>query len=261
MLLVDVHAHLDMPAFMKDLPNVVERARNAGVVSIISQGVHHASNERTLALAARYPIVHAALGLYPLDAPNVTVHEENADDYDRSCAATVAETIKQIKAHAQDIVAIGEVGMDLKYSDDEQHQAENFLQFVRLANQLGKPLIIHSRKAEKHVLDILEDAGVRNAVLHCFSGSRKLIRRAVELGLRLTVTANANRLQHFQMLAREVPLGQLLTETDAPYLSPVRGERNEPQNVRVAVETIAQQKRLNVDEVARNIFLNYQRTF
>ncbi|RME30787.1 TatD family deoxyribonuclease, partial [Candidatus Woesearchaeota archaeon] len=206
------------------------------------------------------PIVQAALGLYPLDAPNVELRNDS-QDYDRSCTKTVDETLKQVKAHARDIVAIGEVGMDLKYSDDEQHQLANFMKFVRLANQLKKPLIIHSRKAEKHVLDLLEDAKVNNAVLHCFSGGRKLIKRAVELGLRLTVTSNANRLQHFQMLARDVPLGQLLTETDAPYLSPVRGERNEPQNVRVAVETIAKMKGLNADEVARNIFLNYTRTF
>ncbi len=260
MLLVDVHAHLDFPHFSKDLKEVIERARNVGVVGIISQGVHHASNKRTLELAAKYDIVKAALGLYPLNAPNVEVHDEQDDDFDRH-SVSVDDTLRFIREHAKEIAAIGEVGIDLKYSDDEQHQVENFTRILQLSNAIKKPVIIHSRKAEKLVLDILEDTKHKNAVLHCFSGGKKLIQRAVDLGLPLTVTSNANRLQHFQLVARMVPSQQLLTETDAPYLSPIAGERNEPQNVRHAVEVIAKEKGLTPEEVARAIYMNYQRTF
>jgi TatD DNase family protein len=260
MILVDVHAHMDFPHFAKDLPEVLERAKNAGMAAIISQGVHHASNKRTLELAAKYPLLKPALGLYPLNAPNVEVHEEDNDDFDRH-SVSVAETLKFIKQHAKEITAIGEVGIDLKYSDDEQTQISNFMEILRLSNQIKKPVIIHSRKAEKLVLDILEDAKHERAVLHCFSGGKKLIKRAVQMKLPMTVTSNANKLQHFQMVAREVPITQLLTETDAPYLSPIAGERNEPQNVKVAVEVIAKEKGLNVEEVARSIYMNYQRYF
>lgn len=259
MILVDVHAHLEFPEYKHGLGRVLERARNAGVVAIIANGVHDASNRKVLQLAAKYPIIKPALGLYPLDAPNVTVIE--GDDYDRSCRVGVDETIKRIRAHKDEIVAIGEVGIDLKYSDDEEHQIENFTKLLRLSNQIKRPLIIHSRKAEKLILDLLQEAKHSNAVLHCFSGSRKLVKRAVDQGLKLTVMSNAKRLQHFQMVAREVPMNHLLTETDAPYMSPTRGETNEPQHVKEAIEVIARQKGLNAEEVARQIYWNYQRTF
>jgi TatD DNase family protein len=260
MILVDVHAHLDFPHFAKDLPEVLQRAKNAGMAAIISQGVHHASNQKTLELAAKYPIIKPAMGLYPLNAPNVRVHEEEKDDFDRHSIG-VDETLKFIKAHAKEIVALGEVGIDLKFSDDEEQQVANFTKILRLSNQIKKPVIIHSRKAEKLVLDILEDAKHDLAVLHCFSGSKKLIKRGVEMKLPMTVTSNANRLQHFQMVAREAPLGQLLTETDAPYLSPLPGERNEPMHVQYAVDVIAKEKKLTPEEVAKAIYMNYQRIF
>jgi len=261
MILVDVHAHLDFPEFSKDLREVLERSRGAGVAAIISQGVHHASNKKALALAQRYPLIKPALGLYPLNAPNVRVHDEAAKDFDRKRATSVDETLSFIRHHAAEILAIGEVGIDLHFSDDEEHQVNNFTKVLQLSNAIRKPVIVHSRKAEKLVVDILEEAKQTNAVLHCFSGSQKLMRRAAELGLSLTVPSNANRLQHFQLLARTVPISQLLTETDAPYLSPVPGERNEPQNVRVAVEAIAKEKGLNPEEAARLVYMNYQRLF
>lgn len=258
MILVDVHAHMDFPEFKKDLPEVLQRAKNAGMAAIVSQGVHHASNKRTLELAARYPIIKAALGLYPLNAPNVEVHDD--EDHDRN-TTSVDETLKFIKEHVKEIVAIGEVGIDLHFSDDEAHQIENFTKILRLSNQLKKPVIIHSRKAEKLMLDILEDAKHHQAILHCFSGGKKLIKRAVEMKLPLTVTSNSPRAQHFQMIAREVPITQLLTETDAPLLGPVLGERNEPQNVKYAVQVIAKEKGLTPEEVARSVYMNYQRMF
>lgn len=260
MILVDVHAHMDMPHFAHDLDEVIQRAKNAGMAAIISQGVHHASNKKTLELAAKYPLIKPALGLYPLNAPNVVVHSEDDDDFDRH-SVSVDETLKFIKEHGKEIAAIGEVGIDLKYSDDEQQQIANFTKILRLSNQIKKPVIIHSRKAEKLVLDILEDAKHKLAVMHCFSGSKKLIKRAIEMKLPLTVTSNANRLQHFQMVAREVPLGQLFTETDAPYLSPLPGERNEPMHVQYAIDVIAKEKGMTAAEVARSIYMNYQRTF
>ncbi len=259
-LLVDIHAHLDFPHFAKDLPAVLQRAKRAGVAAIISQGVHHASNRRTLELAATYALIRPALGLYPLNAPNVEVHDDEKEDFDRQ-SVSVDETLAFIKAHAKGIAAIGEVGIDLKYSDDEERQVENFTRILRLSTAIKKPVIIHSRKAEQLVLDLLEDARHMNAVLHCFSGGKKLIRRAVDLGLPLTVTSNANRLEHFRMVARMVPLRQLLTETDAPYLSPVAGERNEPANVKSAVAVIAQEKGLAVEEAANLVYMNYRRLF
>lgn len=261
MILVDVHAHMDFPEFEHDLAEVIERARAAGMAAIVSQGVHDASNRKTLELAHKYRLIRPALGLYPLNAPNVRVHSEDDKDFDRAHAVSVDDTLKLIRAHAKEIAAIGEVGIDLHFSDDSERQAENFTKVLQLANAVKKPVIIHSRKAEKLVLDILEDAKQERVVLHCFSGGQKLIRRAVDFGHTLTVTSNASRAQHFQLMARIVPAHQLLTETDAPLLSPLPGERNEPQNVRIAVEVIAKEKGLTPEEAARLVYMNYQRMF
>ncbi len=261
MILVDVHAHMDFPEFENDLPEVLNRAKNVGMVAIISQGVHHASNQKVLELSKKYPLIRPAMGLYPLNAPNVAVIDESQDDFDRKHATSVDDTLKFIRQHAAEIVAIGEVGIDLHFSEDEQHQIDNFTRILQLSNAIKKPVIIHSRKAEKLVLDILEDAKHRNAVLHCFSGGKKLIQRAIDLDLHLTVTSNANRSQHFQMMARTAPLDRLLTETDAPLLGPVVGERNEPQNVQYAVEIIAKERGITPDEAARLVYMNYQNLF
>jgi len=261
MILVDVHAHLDFPEFSDDVQDVIERSKTAGVAAIVCQGVHTTSNAKVLELAAKYPIVKPAMGVYPLNLPNVKVNDEQGKDFDRKHQATIDETLQQIKEHAREIVAIGEVGIDLHFSDDEEHQVANFTRILQLANQLHKPVVVHSRKAERLVLDILEDAKFPNAVLHCFNGGKAMIKRAIDGGFALTVTSNANRLQHFQMMAKMVPLNQLLTETDAPYLSPVPGERNEPHNVSYAIDVIAQQKGLNNQEVARAISMNDQKRF
>ncbi len=260
MILVDVHAHLDFPEFASDLPAVLARARSAGVTAIIAQGVNHSSNKKVLAIAEKHGIIKPALGLYPLDAPNVRVHESYAGARPRR-EPGVEETLRFIREHASRIVAIGEVGIDLKESDDKERQVENLTKILRLSHELGKPLIIHSRKAERLVIDLLAHAKLWRVILHCFSGSKSLVKRAVQLGFFLTVPSNAKRSQHFRMVAREVPLSHLLTETDAPFLSPVRGERNEPFHVREAVEVIAEEKGLNPEETARAIFLNYQRLF
>lgn len=259
MLLVDAHAHMELPHFKKDLPQVLERAKAAGMVGILAQGVHDASNRQVLELAAKYPIIKPCLGLYPLDATNVKVHEEYP--VDKKGFPDVDTTLSFIKKNAKLIKSIGEVGIDLKDSDDEQHQIENFTKVLRLSHQIKKPLNIHSRKAEKLILDILEDAKSTTHLLHCFSGSKKLIKRAVNMGCYLTVTSNANRLHHFKMMAQVVPITQLLTETDAPYLSPIKDERNEPQNVQVAVDVIAKAKGLTPEETARSIYMNYQKLF
>ena len=108
---------------------------------------------------------------------------------------------------------------------------------------------------------MLEKNKVKKVVLHCFSGRRTLIKRAQELGYYFSIPPIITRLDHFKMLVGEVPLSQLLTETDAPYLSPVAGERNESANVAVTIKEIAKIKNLGEKEVAEQIFNNYKKLF
>lgn len=261
--LVDVHTHLDFPEFKEDLHDVVLRAKAAGVCAVITQGVSHEKNLPLLELAKEDPMIKVAFGLYPLNAKNVVSHSnQDADsDHDPPSEYTVDETLSAIKENSDGMIAIGEVGMDFHFSDDKEHQTENFRKIIRLAKELHKPLIIHSRKAEKEVIDMLEEEKFFHAVMHCFCGSKKLIARGVKLGLYFSIPCAVVRNPQFQMLAEMVPIGQMLTETDAPYLSPMKGVRNEPAYIKDAVIKIAEIKRMDPVETANAIYFNYQKVF
>ena len=257
MYLVDVHAHLDNEKFASDLPAVIGRWKANGVVAVIAQGLNHESNVKTLELAKLDPTIKVALGLYPCEATAVRVR----DGYVRSTSVGVVETLRFIQEHADEIVAIGEVGLDLQESDDIEAQRDVLRAIIRLAKRIHKPVILHSRKAEKEVLDLLEEEGMARAVLHCFTGSRKILERGVRMGLFFSIPTSVVRNQQFRENAALVPIGQLLTETDAPYMAPMKDLRNEPANVRDAIAAIAEIKRLDPTEAANAIYHNYQKLF
>lgn len=241
MLLVDVHAHLDLT----DNPAaVVVRAKAAGVKAIINAGVDTTTNEKALALAKEWDIVKPALGFYP-------------DQIGK-------DNLTQIEQHAKEIVAISECGLDFKITDDPQEQARQrtlFLAQIKLANILNLPLIVHTRKAEKESIDLLEEYATVPVILHCFEGSKKLIERAITAGFYLTITPNIARSHSVQLKADMVPLKQLLTETDTPFMGPKRDEPNEPANVRLAIDGIAAAKKITPEECANAIFMNYKNIF
>lgn len=257
MHLVDVHAHLDHEQFASDLPAVVGRWKANGVVAVIAQGLNHESNIKTLALAKLDATIKVAMGLYPCEATAVRVRE----GYVRSTSTGVVETLRFIQEHADEIVAIGEVGLDLQESDDLEAQREVLRAILKLAKKLHKPVILHSRKAEKEVLDLLEEEGVTRAVMHCFCGSKKLLERGIKMGLYFSIPTSVVRNQQFKENATLVPMGQLLTETDAPYMAPMKDLRNESANIRDAITTIAEIKRMDPVEVANALYFNYQKLF
>jgi len=126
---------------------------------------------------------------------------------------------------------------------------------------MDKTVIIHSRKAEADAIGILEEMKMEKVVMHCFNGKKSLIKRCVENGWSFSVPPVVTRLEHFKMLVEIVPLNNLLTETDSPYLSPVAGERNEPANVKTTIEVIADIKKLTKEKVAEALFKNAERLF
>ena len=262
MMLVDIHCHLDFPQFGKDLDQVIERAKKAGVKAIITQGVNHESNLEVLEIARKYPdIVKAALGLYPTDATNVAIKEALVTEYQRETLVNVDETLQFIKKMRDQVFALGEVGMDMKYSDDLKHQQENFQKIMDLAKHIKKPLIVHTREAEREVVEQLLSSGYKKVCLHCFMGRKSLIKMASDAGFYFSIPSAVVRNAQFQMLAEMVNISQLLTETDAHFLAPTPRERNEPANVAEAVKKIAELKKFDVTETANSIFANYQRLF
>lgn len=256
---IDVHAHLDSERFSMDLDSVIKRAKEKGVVSILTSGVNHSSNLKALELSKKYDIVHASLGLYPIDA---LASEIEAEGLTRDVEPTnVDEELEFIKKNKDNFVSVGEVGLDYAYCEDKEAQKEVFSKVISLVEKLNKPIIVHTRKAEKDCVDMLESSRLKKVILHCFGGNMKLVKRAADLGFNFSIPPVIVRLQHFQTLVEKVSLNNLLTETDCPYLSPVAGERNEPMNVLFTVKKISEIKGLTEDETKKIIFMNYKKIF
>lgn len=256
---VDVHCHLDSDRFKEDLDYVVGRARDSGVKFIITSGVNPSTNREVLEIAKKYPdVVRVSFGVYPIDAIADKLDDLGEEGSLRHVEIfDVDSQLRWIEENKDFCVAIGEVGLDYKVVEGyDEEQKEVFAKVVELAKKIDKPLVIHSRKAEGDAIDMMERAGCKRVLMHCFSGKKSLIRRCVDLGWSFSVPANITRLEHFKMLARIVPLEQLMTETDAPYLAPVAGDRCESKDVVGTVKEIARIKNLSEEEVAEKLFLN-----
>jgi len=240
MKLVDVHAHLEHEKFEKDLDSVIERFKEDGGKFVVNSGTDPGRNRLTLKLSERFDVVKCSFGMYPIG------------DYE-----DVDGELAWIEEHADDCVAIGEIGLDFdKGREDEDKQKELFRKMLGLARKMGKPVVIHSRAAELEAIEILESEKMDKVVMHCFCGSRELVERCVGNGWFFSVPPAIMRWDNFKVLVEVVPLGQLLTETDSPYLSPKVGERNEPVNVLVTLKEIARIKGLSVEEVSSRVFEN-----
>ncbi|HII71641.1 TPA: TatD family hydrolase [Candidatus Woesearchaeota archaeon] len=257
MILIDVHAHLEL--FGDGLDAVIQRAKAAGVKKIVAQGVNPYTNRQVLDIAERYDIVEPALGIYPQDALKREVESEGDDHPFQVTDFDFDEELRFIERSKP--VALGEIGLDYKNCTDPDQQKERFVKFIGLGRKLDIPLIIHSRKAEQDVIDLLEQNGAKKVILHCFSGKLKLVKRAADLGYSFSVPTNIVRSEHFQKMVEMVNISQLLTETDAPYLSPFPDRKNEPAFIIETIKVMARIKGMTEEDVANNIFMNYQRLF
>lgn len=250
-MFVDVHTHVDFEAFDEDRDAVIERAEEAGALFIICNGVNLETNKRILELAKKHPLVKPALGLYPTDAAALDDSEINA-------------TFKFIEEHIHECVALGEIGLDYFQTTDPvdfEKQKKVLLRFFDLAKKYDKPIILHSRKAEADVVELAEKSGLKKIIFHCFSGKFSLVKRIEQNGFFMSIPPIIMHAGQFQKMAKEVSLKNLLTETDAPFLSPIKGERNEPKNITYTIKKIAEIRGLNVDEVEKMLFMNAQKLF
>lgn len=263
MNLVDVHCHLNHDKFKNDIDKVIENAKKAGVKAIIVSGVNVPTNREVLEMSKKYDIVKCSLGIYPIDALNV--HIEALDEVGltrQPIPFDVDKELEFISSKKNEIMALGECGMDFKYmKEHEKKQRENFQKCIDCAEKIKKPIVVHTRNAELECVEMLESSSLKKVILHSFGGRKSVIKRAADKGWTFTVPAVITRLQHFETLVSMVNINQLLTETDAPWLSPVTGVRNEPANVIESIKKIAAIKKFNVEETADSIFLNYQRMF
>jgi len=259
-MLIDVHAHLSHEKFSKDLDKVIERAKKVDIKAIITSGVNVPTNREALEIAKKYDIVKVSLGLYPIDLLDLSSDEIGLS---RQVEPFVlSDELKFIKKSKDKIVAVGEVGMDFAW-DKEHHnkQKKNFEKIITFVEKIKKPMIVHSRKAEKECLDLLESSKLKKVILHCFSGNKKLIKKGYDLGYYFSIPAVIVRLQHFQTLVDMIDMSKILTETDAPWLSPYPGKRNESSFIVETIKKISEIKKLDREEVENMIFMNYKKIF
>lgn len=268
MKLVDVHCHIEGEKFEGDLSEVIERARISGLGAIINSGTSPDANRKVLSLTKKYDIIKASFGIYPIDAI-IKDFKDLADDSPREIKEfDYKDEINWIKENKNHCVSIGEVGLDFKvvkehkdFEKIKEAQIRVFKDTIKLAKELDKPIVIHSRGAELECIELLEKHEVKKVLMHCFSGKKSLIKRIVDNGWYLSIPAVITRLLHFRMMAEIVPLNQILTETDAPYLAPVLGERSEPRDVAVTTQEIAKIKNLTEEEVKNQIWENAKKLF
>jgi len=244
-MLVDVHAHLDQ---YNKLDSIIQRANKNNVVKIITNGTDSKSNRKNLDISKKYENVELAMGLFPIEALKLSEKE-------------IEKEINFIKKNKNNILAIGEVGLDYYHNKDYKKQRIIFEKFIKLSEKLKLPIIVHSRKAEKEVIDMLLSSKTRKVVLHCFSGNKKLINSAIDNNFLFSIPTIIKRSTHFQNLVKITPLKQLLTETDSPLISPFIGKVNEPSFVSESIKKISEIKQISKKETEKIIFMNFQNTF
>lgn len=268
MKLVDVHCHLEEDRF-SDIDEVIKRAENAGLNAILVSGVDPTSNRKILKLSKKHSIIKPSFGFYPIDSVISKFPKMNDDSSRIINPFDYKMEIEWIKENKDLCISIGEVGLEFQiikenpeFEEIKKAQIEVFKDAIELAEEINKPLILHTRGGEKEVIEILEKRKPKiPIVLHCFGGKKSLIKRATENKFYFSIPAVITRLLHFQMLVKNVPISQLLTETDAPYLAPKQGERSEPKDVAITIKEIAKIKNLSEEETANQIWKNFKKVF
>ncbi len=256
MELIDSHAHLDFPQFDDDRAEVLERARRAGVQTVLAIGSGPGPEKLDAAVpyAEEYDWIYATVGIHPHESR--LAHEEHY--------AKLAELAQNPR-----VIAWGEIGLDYHYEfspRDVQHVV--FRRQMELARAAKLPIIIHCRDAWADCLGLLESewrSSGLGGIFHCFTGTLEDARHGVELGFLVSFAGNVSypKAQSLRDIARDLPLDRILIETDAPFLAPqpYRGKRNEPAYLAEVARTLGSVRNLPGDDVARITAANFRRFF
>jgi TatD DNase family protein len=230
---VDAHCHIDFEQFDNDREDVIDRAKER-LEFIVNAGSNLEHNDEALKLQEKHPdFVIANLGLHPVYTDSYSELEE----------------IKQ-QIRDEDPEAIGEIGLDhhhVEKGETRERQKEVFRDMLKLAEYLNKPVVVHSRDAERKSVEILREYSLPEVMLHCFNGKPDLAEEAAKEGMKIGVTTQVLYSNRVQDIVRKVSVENLLLETDSPYL--YRGERNKPANVMESAEKVAELKSVEKSRV------------
>ena len=273
-MLFDTHAHLNFATYRDDVEEVTKRTLEGGVF-MVNIGSQYTTSKRAVEMAQNYKEgVWAAVGLHPI---HLVKRKFNPDDSELSenefqTTGEVFDHEKYLElAKNSKVVAIGEVGLDYHHFEEgddilelKKKQQEVFTEGIKLANDVNKPIIVHCWDAYSDLLEILKNNPVeKRGIIHSFVGGYKTARKFIELGYKIGMNGVVTYTKDFNRLIKEVPLENIVIETDCPYLTPVphKGKRNEPLYVKFVAEKLAEVKEISYQEVeevttknAKNIF-------
>lgn len=241
--MIDCHAHLALPEFDADRTEVLARAAAAGVERIVVVGEDLGDSRRVLAVAARHPELWPCAGLHP---------DRFSEELPPPGDAEIEAVCALIRQAWPRLVAIGEVGLDhwlVRSPERRAAQAAALERFAALSAETGLPLNVHSRSAGKATLELLLRAGARRVLLHAFDGKAGHAAPGVEAGYVFSIPPSVIRSPQKQRLVRYLPLEAIALESDSPALGPDPRARNEPANLRLALQAIAGLHRVSEERV------------
>lgn len=252
----DSHAHLDDEKFNEDREELIENIYKEGIEKFISAGYSLESSKKAIELSQKYEFIYATCGISPNDIPQTEEELWN-----------MLDEIRKIAKENPKVVAIGEIGLDYYWNkENKELQRKAFEEQIKIANELGLPIVIHTRDAIMDTIEMLKQNEVKKkGIFHCCPLNRELVKEGLKLGFYISFAGpvtfknskNANE------IIEMVPNEKILIETDSPYLSPepLRGRRNDPRNVKYIAKKIADVKEIDIRDVARITFENAQKIF
>jgi TatD DNase family protein len=240
-MMIDSHAHLELPDFDSDREDVIARAREAGVEAIVTIGTDLDDCLKAVEIARSYDAVYAAVGIHPHEVKKI-----DRQTYDR---------MRELATRPK-VVAYGEIGLDFfKNRSPRDLQIRRFGEQLELAQDLNLPVIIHDREAHQKTIELLSSwKGTRRGIIHCFSGDYAMARKCLDLGFYISIpgTVTFPKADTLHDVVRRVPAESLLVETDAPFLTPAphRGKRNESAYVKYTAMRVAELKEMPFESLA-----------
>ena len=251
MKLFESHAHLYFEDFDNDRDELIEKLLASDIEGIVNAGVDLHTSEQCIALAEKYAKIYAACGFHPNDLDKIHIDEVNS--------------LKTLIQHDK-VVAIGETGIDL-FRDRVplEIQKRFFIKQLEIALENNFPVIIHSRAAERETMNVINEVSNKySGVFHCYAGGIDTAYKLIEKGFYISFTGSITyKNNDREDVVKEIPLENMLLETDSPFLTPVpnRGKRNDPSNLKYIAEKIALIKGISVEEVARVTTANSKKLF
>ena len=251
--MIDSHCHLDHDYLFNDINDIIKRSKNAGIKKILTICTTLNSFEKIKEIVLLDEIIFGTCGIHPHETKNDLI---STDDI-----------INKIQNNTK-IIGVGETGLDFFYNNSEKnYQIKSFKKHIEASIALNMPLIIHSRNAEDEIIDILkkyENSNIK-ILMHCFTGSKKLMMRLLKFNAYFSASGiiTFKNSQDLQDTFKEIPLSNLLIETDSPYLAPIpnRGKKNEPSYIKFTAKKLADIKDISYKEIIDNTSKNFNNLF